>query len=161
MTSDGSPGPGILDPGGDVTSTGQDAGRRTSLNRLLGRAEYRVARRVDAVVAADGLTVDQWRVVDVLADGDGHTMSGIAAAVGVPGPTLTKLVDRLVDTARVYRLADARDRRRVLVFLSDDGRAVHTRLAAAVQAVEAELLGPVGGDAPALLALLGRLVADD
>lgn len=144
-----------------MTATGQDAGRRTSLDRLLGRAEYRVARRVEAVVAADGLTVDQWRTLDVLADGEGHTMSGIAGAVGVPGPTLTKLVDRLVDTARVYRLADVRDRRRVLVFLSDDGRAVHARLSPAVHAVEAELLGAVGTDAATLLALLGLLAADD
>ncbi|QJY49302.1 MarR family winged helix-turn-helix transcriptional regulator [Pseudonocardia broussonetiae] len=142
-----------------MTATGQDSGRRAPLDRLLGRAEYLVARRIEAVVATDGLTIDQWRVLDLLSDGGGHTMSGIAAAVGVPSPTLTKLVDRLVDTARVYRLADARDRRRVLVFLSDEGHAVHTRLSPAVRDVEADVLGGVGGDAPALLDLLDQLVS--
>ncbi|WP_226370279.1 MarR family winged helix-turn-helix transcriptional regulator [Pseudonocardia oceani] len=144
-----------------MTSTGQDSARRAPLDRLLGRAEYQVARRVEAVVAADGLTVDQWRVLDLLSGGAGLTMTGIAAAVGVPGPTLTKLVDRLVDTARVYRLADTRDRRRVLVFLSDDGRAVHTRLSPAVRDVETELLGAIGAHAPTLLELLDLLTPDD
>ncbi|GAA3231247.1 hypothetical protein GCM10017691_25010 [Pseudonocardia petroleophila] len=161
MTTVPTDGPDHAIPGGGVTATGRDSARRTPLDRLLGRAEYRVARRVEAAAASEGLTVDHWRVLDLLADGEGHTMTGIASSVGVPGPTLTKIVDRLVDTARVYRLADARDRRRVLVFLSDDGRAVHTRLSPAVHDVEADLLGVLGPDAPVLLDLLDRLAADD
>lgn len=130
------------------------------LDRLLGRVARQVSRRVEAALAADGLTVDQWRVLDLLADAAGHTMSGIAADLAVPGPTLTKLVDRLVDTATVYRLADVRDRRRVLVFLSDVGRATHERLAPLVHAVETDVLTVLGADAPALLALLDRLAAE-
>jgi DNA-binding MarR family transcriptional regulator len=145
-----------------VTTTGRDAGERTvPLDRLLGRVERQVSRRVEATLAGDGLTVDQWRVVDLLADTEGHTMSGIAAAVAVPGPTLTKLVDRLVDTATVYRLADVRDRRRVLVFLSDEGRATHERLAPLVRAVEADVLSVLDAAAAELLrTLLDRLAAD-
>lgn len=144
-----------------MTTTGRDSGPRAArLDRLLGRVERQVSRRVEAALAGNGLTVDQWRVIDLLADTEGHTMSGIAAAVAVPGPTLTKLVDRLVDTATVYRLADVRDRRRVLVFLSDDGRATHERLAPLVHAVEVDVLTVLGGDAPTLLDLLDRLGAD-
>jgi DNA-binding MarR family transcriptional regulator len=153
-------------PGGDVKATGRvttEQGARADhppLDRLLGRVARQVSRRVEAALAGDGLTVEQWRVIDLLADADGHTMSGIAADVAVPGPTLTKLVDRLVDMATVYRLADVRDRRRVLVFLSDAGRATHERLAPLVQAVETEVLTALGADAPTLLALLDRLAAE-
>lgn len=129
------------------------------LGRLLGRAERLVSRRLESVLSADGLTVDQWRVIDLLADGAGHTMSEIAATIAVPGPTLTKLVDRLVDSAAVYRLVDVRDRRRVLAFLSADGRAVHTRLATQVAATEADALTVLGEDAPVLIDLLDRLAA--
>lgn len=132
---------------------------RAPLGRLLGRAERLVSRRLEPVLSADGLTVDQWRVVDLLADGAGHTMSGIAATIAVPGPTLTKLVDRLVDSAAVYRLVDVRDRRRVLVFLSDGGRVLHARLAPRVAAAEADAMTVLGESAPALIDLLDRLAA--
>ncbi|MDN5929772.1 MAG: MarR family transcriptional regulator [Pseudonocardia sp.] len=137
--------------------------RRTEhapLDRLLVQVERQVSRRMEAVLTDDGLTVDQWRVLDLLADGAGRTMSAIAAAVAVPGPTLTKVVDRLVDAAAVYRLADVRDRRRVLVFLSDDGRATHERLAPLVRGIAADVLTVLGADGPALLTLLGRLTAE-
>ena len=70
----------------------------------------------------DGLNLEQWRTLDLLADGDGHSMTEIAGHVMVPAPTLTKIVDRLVESALVYRRPDERDRRRILVFLSDRGR---------------------------------------
>lgn len=131
-----------------------------TLDRLLGRAERQVSRRVEAALAEDSITVDQWRVIDLLSDAQGHTMSGIATALAVPGPTLTKIVDRLVDSACVYRLADARDRRRVLVLLSDEGRVVHDRVAPLVRAVEDDVLAVLDTDASLLLALLRRLAGE-
>jgi DNA-binding MarR family transcriptional regulator len=127
------------------------------LGRLLAQAERLLARRTEAALAAHGLTVDQWRVLDLLADGEGHTMSEIVAAIVVPGPTLTKIVDRLVDAAAVYRLVDARDRRRVLAYLSESGQALHARVAPDVAAAEEAALSALGPDAPVLLDLLARL----
>lgn len=132
---------------------------RAPLDRLLAQVERQVSRRIEPTLADAGLTVDQWRVLHLLADGSGRTMSAIAAAVAVPGPTLTKVVDRLVDAAAVYRLPDVQDRRRVLVLLSEDGRATHDRLAPSVRAVEAEVLSTLGPDAALLLDLLDRLAA--
>ena len=145
-------------PGTDRHSTDRHSGQ-VPLDRLLGQVERLVSRRLDSVLAAENLTVDQWRVIDLLADDEGHTMSGIAAGVAVPGPTLTKIVDRLVDSATVYRLVDARDRRRVLAFLSDHGHVVHARLSPRAAAVESDVLATLGADAPALLDLLARLAA--
>jgi DNA-binding MarR family transcriptional regulator len=145
-------------PGGtDVGKGTGDTASTVPLGRLLAQVERQLARQMEGVLAADGLTVDQWRVLDLLADGEGHTMSEIAAAIVVPGPTLTKIVDRLVDAAAVYRLVDARDRRRVLAFLSDTGRTVHERVAPAVTAAESAALDALAPDAPVLLDLLSRL----
>jgi DNA-binding MarR family transcriptional regulator len=131
-----------------------------SLSRVLGQIERQVARLLEAELAAEGFTVDQWRVLDLLADGDGHTMSEIAAAIVVPGPTLTKIMDKLVDTAVVYRLVDTRDRRRVLAFISNSGRVVHDRLAPRIARAEADAVTPLGADAPVLLELLNRLATN-
>lgn len=124
---------------------------------LLSQVEHLVSRRVEAALGPEGPTLDQWRVLAHLADGDGHPMSEIAARAMVPAPTLTKIVDRLVDRALVYRRADDADRRRVLVFLSDHGRAEHARLAPAVATVGEELTAELGTDAGLLAALLERV----
>jgi MarR family transcriptional regulator, organic hydroperoxide resistance regulator len=128
-----------------------------ALPELLSQVEHLVSRRVEAALGADGPTLDQWRVLTHLADGTGHPMSEIAAQAMVPAPTLTKIVDRLVDRALVYRRADDADRRRVLVFLSEHGRAEHARLAPAVAAVGESLTAELGTDAGLLAALLERL----
>ncbi len=130
------------------------------LVRLLGQVERRVSRQLESTLAADRLTADQWRVLDLLSEGPGRTMSQIANATGVPGPTLTKIVDRLIDAAAVYRLVDPRDRRRVLAFISDDGRILHQRLQPLAAAAEADALIALGGDAPLLVELLNRLTED-
>ena len=127
------------------------------LGRVLGQVERQVTRRVEKTLAAERLTVDQWRVLDVLADRDGQTMTELAVAIVVPGPTLTKILDKLVDAALLYRLVDERDRRRVLAYLSEKGKEVHANLAPKVAATEAEALTSIGGDRSLLVELLAQL----
>jgi DNA-binding MarR family transcriptional regulator len=105
-----------------------DTGLRAHLSYLLSDAERRVNRGLAAGLAADDVSVEQWRIVRALSDGHGHSMSDLAEAVLMPHPTLTKAVDRLVDDALVYRRQDGADRRRVAVYLSDLGRDLVTRL---------------------------------
>lgn len=136
-----------------VTATGGVS----PLNRVLAQAERQVARQLEPVLAEDQLTVDRWRVLDLLVDGDGHAMFEIATAIAVPGPSLTKIVDRLVDAALVYRLVDDRDRRRVLAFASTHGIETHARLAPQVAEVERAILASLGEDADILRQLLGQL----
>ena len=50
------------------------------VGRLLAQTERLLARRTEAALAPHGLTVDQWRVLDLLSDGEGHTMSEIGRA---------------------------------------------------------------------------------
>lgn len=133
------------------------AGDVGPLNRVLAQAERQVARQLERVLAEDQLTVDRWRVLDLLADGDGHAMFEIATAIAVPGPSLTKIVDRLVDAALVYRLVDDRDRRRVLAFASAHGIEAHARLAPRVAEVEHAILDALDEEADLLLQLLGQL----
>lgn len=127
------------------------------LNRVLAQAERQVARQLDMALAEEGLTVDRWRVLDLLSDGEGHAMFAIATSIAVPGPSLTKIVDRLVDAALVYRLVDDRDRRRVLAFASTQGLQTHARLAPVVAQVEQRQMDALGERASVLLELLGDL----
>ena len=128
------------------------------LPAVLSQVEHLVSRRLDAALGPNGPSLDQWRVLTLLADGDGHPMTEIAAHAMVPAPTLTKIVDRLVDRALVYRRVDDADRRRVLVFLSEHGRHEHARLAPAVAAVGENLAAALGPDAVLLTELLTGLL---
>ncbi len=55
-------------------------------------------------------------------------MGELASAVLVDPATLTKIVDRMVSDALVYRAPSAQDRRRVLIFTAPKGKALHKRL---------------------------------
>ncbi|AGM04470.1 MarR family transcriptional regulator [Amycolatopsis keratiniphila] len=111
----------------------------TSLTGSLTRAARAVAARVEQVLAKEGLTLDQWLVLDALSGKGGLAMADLADRTLATAPTLTRVVDKLVTTAQAYREVDAADRRRVLVHLSARGRATYRRVAAKVAEVEAGL----------------------
>ena len=94
------------------------------LGLLLERAGRVVGDRLDRAFGRDGVTADHWRVLRLLADGEGRTMGDIAERLQMNPPTLTKLVDRMVGKSLVQRAADAEDSRRVLVYATDAGLAL-------------------------------------
>jgi len=95
----------------------------------LCRAERRVNDRFAGVLAAHGSTLDEWRVLSLLVQRGGQSMSVIAAATSLAPPTLTKRIDVMVADGMVYRRVDDTDRRRVIVLLAPRGKAAHRRLA--------------------------------
>jgi DNA-binding MarR family transcriptional regulator len=130
------------------------------LARQLSRAERLLSGWTSALLAQERCTLEEWRVLKILADGRGHTMTEIAELAMLPAPTLTKLMDRMVSAALVYRRADDRDRRRVLAYLAGHGRARHERAAARLAAAEAELAARLGdtGDLTRRLAHLADVL---
>ncbi|WP_010694867.1 MarR family transcriptional regulator [Saccharopolyspora spinosa] len=80
-------------------------------------------------------------------------MAALAERAMITGPTLTRLVDRLVTMALVYREVDQADRRKVLVYLTRRGQVVHRRVASKVAEVERNLLGGLKSSADILEAL--------
>jgi DNA-binding MarR family transcriptional regulator len=127
------------------------------LVELLTVTQRRVARGVAAVLAEDGATLDGYRLLRALAGGAGRSMGELVAALHLPAPTLTRLVDGAVDAALAYRLPDPRDGRKVVVHLSEAGRLRLARLEALVAAHEAALATTLGGDR---VSALVRALAD-
>ncbi|MGC4812768.1 MarR family winged helix-turn-helix transcriptional regulator [Micromonospora sp. DT228] len=121
-------------------------GAPADLLRSLTRAERLLSRRLGAVLADDALTIEAWRVLCLLADGQGHPMTEVAAEASLPPGTLTKLVDQLVDRNLVFRRIDPIDRRRIRAYLTARGRREHDRLDQRVRASLAELGITQAGD---------------
>lgn len=132
--------------GGSAASTPLPERVSDDLVELLTVTQRRVAGGVSAVLAEDGATLDGYRLLRVLAGSGGHSMGELVATLQLPAPTLTRLVDAAVDAALAYRLPDPGDGRKVVVHLSDVGRARLGRLEALVRAHEAALAESLGGD---------------
>lgn len=109
----------------------------TSVQRML-------ARDLAARFEDEGTTLEQWRVMGALSDTPGMSMGEISAALEIPQPTLTRVVDSLVDSALLYRTQSAEDRRKVSVHLSTLGRPKLVRLDALAATHEQSLAALLG-----------------
>jgi DNA-binding MarR family transcriptional regulator len=132
-----------------------DSWRSRDLAHLLSTLERHVVERQRVALGVEGCGVEEWRVIDFLAEG-GHTMSEAAKYAGLASPALTKLVDRLVTNNIVYRRIDLEDRRKVRIFLTRRGKSMHRRLAEIVDQCQGELLDETA-DGELIEELLQRL----
>lgn len=121
-----------------MTSTLPEHDMTTSVTATLLRAARRLTACLDAELQESGLGVDHWLALDALAAAAGLTMAELQALTLTAGPTLTRVVDRLVGQALAYREVDQFDRRRVRVFLSERGTLRHDELRRRIVPVEAQ-----------------------
>jgi DNA-binding MarR family transcriptional regulator len=131
------------------------------LAHLLSHAERRLVGRLTALLAEEGCSMEQWRVLSAVADGAGHPMTEIAEYALMPAPSLTKLVDRMTAESLVYRRADPEDRRRVLLYLAARGRILHRRAAHRVAEDQARVMAALPGsdELPRTLELLAQALS--
>lgn len=114
------------------------------LSYLLAQAERQLNRQLDQEFRAEGVPVEQWRILKLLAEKNGRSMGELAEAALLNHPTLTKTIDRMVSAALVYRRADKGDGRRVLIFIAERGRAVIQRLNKLANSHQAEIVESYG-----------------
>ena len=93
----------------------------TDLAVQLARAQRRIERALAEAYADFDLTAEQWRILSVLLDDPGQTMTRLADGAALPAGTLTRHVDRLAERGLVLRKVHAEDKRRVVVALSPVG----------------------------------------
>lgn len=97
------------------------------------RAQMRSHRTAD-------LSVPEFRTLGFLDHHPGASLSDVADHIGLTLPSMSKLVDKLVDRKLVTREFDTDDRRRVTLGLTGRGRAILEAARAPTQAYLAEAL---------------------
>ena len=139
----------------DVDTTGMAV-----LARVL-RVAALVGKLQDAGLARHGLTTGEFEVLAALRRADRPLRaSEVGTLTSSPGATVTKRLDRLDASGLVERRTHERDRRGVLVTLSDEGRAVIDEVLPEHAARERALLGDLDDDERDRLAgLLARVLA--
>jgi long-chain acyl-CoA synthetase len=90
------------------------------------RAAARLAKAVETALGGADLSLPQYRLLALLSDGS-SAATALADRLAVSRPSITALVDGLVERGLVERQADAADRRRVAHALTSLGRATLAR----------------------------------
>lgn len=100
--------------------------------------------REDKTLAPYNLSMAKWRVLLCLQrNPDGLSQRELADQVGVEGPTMVGMIDRLEADGLVERQASPLDRRTKIVRLQAAGIALVPAIEAHAQAVRSEVLGGI------------------
>jgi len=85
-----------------------------------GRVAAWLSKRVEVALATMDLTLPQYRVMGILAEGSAAA-SGLADRLAVRPPSITAVIDGLVARGLVDRKQEDSDRRKVALRLTDEG----------------------------------------
>jgi DNA-binding MarR family transcriptional regulator len=125
------------------------------LAHLIASINRQIEEDLEDRLRPEGVPIEWFRALDALSRKDGQPMGALAGQVLVDATTLTKLIDRMVADALVYRAPDRQDRRKVLIFLAAKGRALRERLAPVVDEQQRQIFADLkGGKAEELKRLL-------
>ncbi|GAA4936513.1 DNA-binding MarR family transcriptional regulator [Actinomycetospora succinea] len=125
--------------------------------RLLSLVERTLTARLEEALRGVGSSLDQWRILRLLAERGGAPMNVVADHVLLLAPKLSKLVDRMVSANLVLRRRDVEDRRRVLIVVSARGRRALAEWDEVTADVRGQFRDLLGADAEQFEALLRRL----
>lgn len=127
---------------------------------LLAAASDKASTDFHVQVRAKGLRVPEWRVLACLSDRDGQMVTQLAQLALMEQSRLTKIIDQMAAKELVSRRNDDRDRRRVRVFLTEEGRRLAVELVAAAKLHEAGIIRQLApGDVETLKRALRQIEA--
>ena len=113
----------------------------------LGRLARWWRARLDEQMRPHGLTQARWIVLVHLArQADGYQQKDLARFVGVEGPTLVPILDKLEEHGLIERRLDDQDRRVKTVHLTDQGRAMHKEFARVATKLRRDFLKSITDD---------------
>lgn len=124
-----------------------------------------VSNRVsDAIAAAYralfGLRIPEWRLVAVIAEGEGMTQQALGLATRMDKVTVSRAAAALVERGLVERRPNAADQRSHLLALSATGRALYDDVAPKALELEGEIFGTFDpADLDTLRTMLARIEA--
>ncbi len=137
--------------------TGPDAAPETTLLYLMKQVESAVRVHLDELLRPAGVTALQYTALTVLERHPDFTSAQLARHSFVTAQTMADMVTTLEGRALVERHRDPADRRRLVLSLTKDGRALLRRYRGEVAALEKQML--VGVSPSAIRSLRQALIA--
>lgn len=103
---------------------------------LLAAASHALSSQFHVQVKAHGVKVQNWRVLACLIDRPGLMLTELAQFVLLEQSHLTKIIDQLQAAGLVEKHHDTADRRRIQIYITEQGRALVEPLIDAARAHE-------------------------
>jgi len=126
---------------------------------LLGR---NLRMRMDRRLKRHGSSFVQWNAIrHMMMEGDGLVQRDLAGAVGVEGPAMVGILDRLVAQDLVERREDSKDRRFKTVHLTPRAREFMAEAEVELHKIRAEMLAGVpAADLEAAVIVFDRVLSN-
>jgi DNA-binding MarR family transcriptional regulator len=112
---------------------------------MLKQVELAVRARLDEIVRPAGLTAAQYTALSVLERHADMSSAQLARLSFVTAQSMADMITALEDRKLIERHRDWTDRRRLVVALTDEGRALLDRCRPEVAALEAAMLSGLSG----------------
>ncbi len=133
----------------------------TQLSSGLLLASRRWQRLADSALSSFGISsACTVPLLTIGRAGGGIRQVALAQQLGMEGPSLVRLLDRLSALGLVRRESDASDRRANLLWLSEEGQALVGQLEARLVELRGEVLGQLSEDEVNAVLKLWRLLAE-
>jgi DNA-binding MarR family transcriptional regulator len=110
------------------------------LPHLIARLAYQLNADLTEKLRLEGINVTRWRILAVLAMGDGITMNEIIDRAMMQQSALSRALTNMVREGYVRRATHRRDARCAEVYLTDKGRVLFNSLDVVVRRRERRLL---------------------
>ncbi|TKI08176.1 MarR family winged helix-turn-helix transcriptional regulator [Martelella alba] len=112
-----------------------------SFARLLHSTSRALRAAIDRRLKYLGLSQASWVAVAAIASAPSPlSQSELAQVLGVEGATIVTMVDRLVKTGLVQRIPTSADRRKKLLIVTADGKALYVKVRSEADAIGKEIL---------------------
>lgn len=127
----------------------------------LSIASNRVSSAIESTYRAlFGLRIPEWRLIAVLAEGQGMTQQALTHATRMDKVTVSRAAIALVDRGLVARTPNPGDQRSHLLTLSAAGRSLYEEVAPKALEIEASIFADFAADEVATFrAMLARIEA--
>lgn len=133
----------------------------TGIGRLLSRVKGEIMDALDRELAPMDISAAQYVILVMLANGEVDSASRLCQGVSYDPGAMTRMIDRLERKGLVRRVRCPRDRRKVIVELTDAGKAIYPKLIeAAVRTLNRFLRGFTPDEVAHLDRLLKRMLAN-
>jgi DNA-binding MarR family transcriptional regulator len=116
-----------------------------------------IGRLIECAIAPSSLRSAEYAVLSAIDELEPVMPSDIARLTGIPRPTLTPHIERLVIAGYVGRIPNPRDGRSYMLTLTPDGSRVKEESSRALDVALRSLVAHLEGDVDALTGALGRL----
>ncbi len=130
---------------GDVDARVLIVDRLATLSNLVSRGLARLYS------VRFGLTISDWRVLTVITRYPGVSSNAICELAAMDKVRVSRAVSRLMESGRVERRSDKRDRRRSKLYATEEGHDIYAQVVPVARAYEAKLMAGLSGEEAHLL----------